>query len=299
MPFRWALFMEAASQWSKHNASRLGAALAYYSVLSLAPLVVVVVAICGFAFGEQAVQGQVYWQIKDLVGSQSAAVVQTLLKQAHQPSAGILASVAGFIVLLLGASGVFIELRDTLNYIWDAPVPKSSGVWSVVRLRFFSFAMILGIGFLLIVSLAFSAAIQAVGKYAAHYITMPAAMLETVNFIVTFLATSFLFALIYRFIPEVPIDWADVGMGSVVTAALFAIGKFLIGLYLGKAGVGSAYGAAGSLVVLLVWVYYSSQIFLYGAEFTHVYALHRGSPAVENAVSNVGLSPGTERAPTP
>ncbi|HVW87330.1 MAG TPA: YihY/virulence factor BrkB family protein, partial [Bryobacteraceae bacterium] len=231
----WGLFKEAASHWSDHNAPRMGAALAYYTVLSLAPLLVVVVAVSGFAFGEQAVRGQIYWQIKDVIGSQAAGVVQTLLKAAHQPESGIFATIVGFIVLLLGASGVFIELRDTLNFIWEAPTAQSSGIWSMVRHRFFSFAMVLGIGFLLMVSLALSAIIQAAGSYAAQFVSIPPPILEGINFAVTFIVTAFLFALIYKLIPEVPIDWEDVVFGAIMTAAFFTIGKFVIGLYLGKA----------------------------------------------------------------
>jgi membrane protein len=282
MNLHWRLFREAAAQWSEHNAPRLGAALAYYTVLSLAPLLVVVVAVSGFAFGEDAVRGQVYWQIKGVVGSEGAMAVQTLLKAAHRPTTGLVSSIVGFFILLIGASGVFMELHDALNYVWDAPQNSGSGIWNMLRLRFFSFAMVLGIGFLLIVSLALSAVIQAAGAYASRFIATPPLVLEATNFVITFIVTSFLFALIYKLIPEVPINWSDVVAGAVVTSALFALGKFGIGVYLGKAGVGSPYGAAGSLVVLLVWVYYSAQIFLYGAEFTHVYALQRGAGRVQN-----------------
>jgi membrane protein len=299
MRLKWSLFREAADQWSLHNAPRLGAALAYYTVLSLAPLLVVVVAICGFAFGKDAVRGQIYWQIKDVVGGAGAAAVQTLLVGAQRPAAGIAASMLGFVVLLAGASGVFGELRDTLNYIWDAPIPKSPGFGTMVRYRLFSFAMVFGLGFLLMVSLAVSAGIHALGDFAAQHIAAGVALVEIFNFVLTFLVTSLSFALIYKLVPQVPIDWADVATGAAVTAVLFALGKFLIGLYVGTAGVGSAYGAASSLIVLLVWVYYSAQIFLFGAEFTHVHAMHRGSPAIQNAISNAGLPPGTELPPHP
>src|SRR5581483_968663 len=208
MRFRfWRLFREAASQWSNHNAPRLGAALAYYTVLSLAPLLVLVVAVSGVAFGADAVRGQVYWQIKDVVGNEGAAAVQTLLKAAHKPAQGLLASAFGFLILLISASGVFTELYDALNFIWDVPQKAGGGIWHVLRIRFFSFAMILGVGFLLIVSLALSAVIQAAGAYASGYISIPAGPLEVVNFILTFAVTSFLFALIYKIIPEVPIEW--------------------------------------------------------------------------------------------
>ena len=292
MRLKWSFFREAGCQWSAHNAPRLGAALAYYTVLSLAPLLVVVAAICGSAFGDAAVRGELYWQIKDVVGSQSAEAIQTLLAGAHRPSAG-LAGVLGFGVLVAGASGVFAELRDTLNYIWDAPLPVSSGLGSMIRYRAYSIAMALGLGFLLMASLALSAGVQSV-----HIVLSPG-LLELSNFIATLLFTAILFALIYRIVPQVPVDWGDVGIGSGVTAVLFTLGKFLIGVYLAKAGVGSAYGAAGSLIVLLVWVYYSAQVFLFGAEFTHVYASHRGSPAIQNAISNAGLPPGSEPPPKP
>ena len=281
--FKWTLFSDAASKWSDHNAPRLGAALAYYAVLSLAPLLVLVVAICGFAFGEQAVRGQLYWQIRSTVGDQAAQFVQTLIRDAHRPGRGLIASTIGFLILIFGASGVFVELRDTLNYIWDVPV-SSSGIKGLLRHRFFSFAMVLGIGFLLIVSFTVSALIQAAGDYSKQFISLTPRFLEFLNFLVTFLTTSFLFGLMYRLIPERRVDWEDVATGSVLTAILFAIGKFLIGFYLGRASVGSAYGAAGSLVVLLVWVYYSSQIFLYGAELTRVCADSRRAARVKPPV---------------
>ncbi len=258
-----------------HNDTSQGAAIAFYTVLSLAPLLVVVVAVAGFFFGEDAVRGELYWQLRNLIGSEAASTVQNLLKAAHHPAAGIAASVIGFLVLLMGASGVFLQLRQTLNYIWGVDPNVDSGFRGMVRSRLFSFAMILGVGFLLVVSLAVSAVISAMGAYASGFISIPAPVLQVISFIVTFVVTSFLFALIYKFVPETKIDWEDVATGAIFTALLFDIGKILIGLYLGKASVGSAYGAAGSLVVLLVWVYYSSQVFLFGAEFTHVYASAR------------------------
>jgi membrane protein len=289
---KWCLFSEAASLWLSHNPSRLGASLAYYAVLSLAPLLVLTVAICGFVFGETAVRGEVYWQVKGVIGSQAAEIVQTLLKAAHRPGSGIFATIVGFIVLLFGASGVFSELRDILNFIWNAPPSGPTTLMGLIRYRFFSFAMVCSVGFLLIISLAVSAVIQTLAAYASRFVTFPAAILETINGVTGFLVISFLFALIYRVIPEVPIDWRDVGLGAVLTAGLFTAGKFALAFYLARAGVGSPYGAAGSLIVLLVWVYYSSQIFLYGAEFTYVCARHRGSAAIRNAtMSREGQPP--------
>jgi membrane protein len=280
MRFDWAIFREAASQWSNHNAPRLGAALAYYTVLSLAPTLLVVIAICGFVFGEDAVRGQVYWEFRDVIGDQGAALVQMLLQAAHRPGGGIAASVLGFIVLFIGASGVFVELQETLNYIWDAPGKANPGLWNLLRHRFFSFAMVLGAGLLLLIGLVCSALIQAAGAWIAPSIALPPAMLESINVLVLFLASAFLFAVIYHVIPEVRVEWEEVIIGSIITAALFAAGKFVIGIYLRTTAVGSAYGAAGSLVVLLAWVYYSSQIFLYGAEVTRAYGrrARRGFP---------------------
>lgn len=264
------LFTSAASQWSKHNAPRLGAALAYYAVLSLAPLLVLIVAVCGAFFGDSAVRGQVYWQVSQAVGPQSAAVIQSLLTGIRQP-VGV--NVAAAMVLLMGASGVFVELRDALNYIWDAPPNTGSGFWLFIRDRFFSFAMVLTVGFLLALSLGASALIHLFGNRTD--IHFPIAMVAAGNLLVSFLVKVFLFALIYRVVPEVRVHWRDVVIGAVLTAALFEVGAFLTALYLGKAGIGSAYGAAGSLVAMLVWVYYSAQVFLYGAELTHVYAISR------------------------
>ena len=272
---RAAHLKKAATDWMDHNDTSQGAAIAFYTVLSLAPLLVVVVAVAGFFFGQDAVRGQVFWELRNLIGNQAASTVQSLLKAAYHPAAGIAASVIGFLVLLMGASGVFLQLRQTLNYIWGVDPNVDSGFGGILRSRLFSFAMVLAIGFLLVVSLAMSAIITAIGTYASQLISIPAPVLLAVNFMITFVVTSFLFALIYKFIPETNIEWGDVATGAIFTALLFDAGKIVIGLYLGKASVGSAYGAAGSLVVLLVWVYYSSQVFLYGAEFTHVYATAR------------------------
>jgi membrane protein len=281
----WSLFQEAASLWSAHNAPRLGASLAYYVVLSLAPLVLLCVALCGRIFGEDAVRGQVYWEIKDVTGGPAAAVVQTLLREANKPGTGVWATVVGTVILLFGASGVFVELRDILNLIWDAP-PANSSYWAILRYRLFSFAVVCATGLLVMVSLVFSTIVQAAGTYASRYVTFPSSVVEATNSLVGFVILSVLFTLIYKFIPEVSIAWRDVLPGAVMTAALFIVGKFALALYLGKAGVGSPYGAAGSLVVLLVWLYYSLQIFLYGAEFTHVFARRARANANERATSS-------------
>jgi membrane protein len=289
----WHLVRDAALQWSRHNAPRLGAALAYYTVLSLAPLLILVVEVCGFFFGEQAVRGQIFWQISQTVGSQSAAVIESLLSGIHGTSGSPSASAFGAAVLLVGASGVFVELRDALNYIWDAPPDTGSGFLHFIRDRVFSFAMVLTVGFLLALSLAANALFQAFGSDTGLHLPTP--VLTTGNFVLPFAVKAFLFALIYRVIPDVRVDWEDVAFGAILTAALFDGGASFVTFYLGKAQIGSAYGAAGSLVALLVWIYYSAQIFLYGAELTHVYAKARRSvnsvPQLSSAPPASGRTP--------
>jgi membrane protein len=281
----WQLTKTVIDRWLEIKAPRLGAALAFYTMLSIAPLMVISVGVAGLLFGTQAAQGQVIGQIQSLVGQDGAAVIQSLLQHAAKPSAGIAAAAIGLFTLLFGASGVFGELRDSLNLVWRATPAQDSGVAGFIRYRFFSFAMVLGIGFLLLVSLVLSTAISAAGTFFAAYLPVNEALLHVVNFALSFLAVTGLFALLYKVVPDVRIEWRDVWIGAAVTSALFAVGKLLIGLYLGKAGVGSAYGAAGSLVVFLVWVYYSAQIFFLGAEFTHTFAERHGSlsPARQHA----------------
>ncbi len=279
----WDLIKQTASTWSEINAPRLGAALAYYTILSVAPLLVVCIGIAGLLFGPKAAQDQIAYQIQNVVGPQGGAALQSLLKHADNPPAGIAATVAGFIMLLFGASGVFGELRDSLNMVWGAKSTSGAGLIGMIKYRFFSFAMVLGIGFLLLVSLVLQAAIAAAGKLFREHLPMPEPVLHIGSLVVTFVAVTILFALLYKVVPDVHIEWRDVLIGAGVTALLFSAGKFLIGLYLGKASVGSAYGAAGSLVVFIVWVYYSAQIFFMGAEFTHVFAERHGSRAHQRA----------------
>jgi membrane protein len=274
----WDLFEGAASAWSSHNAQRLGAALAYYSILSLAPLLLICVSIAGLVFGKNAVRGELYWQMRAVAGPEAAAFIQDLLKSATaHPASGIIAGALGFILLLLGASGVFVELRDDLNYIWDVPPEQGSLIGSALRYRLYAFALVLGSGLLITLSLAANLALLAMEKFASGHLPVPPLVFETANFVATVVATTFLFGLIYTALPTRRVPWTDVAAGSIVTAMLFAIARLLVGLYLGHAGIGSLYGAAGSLVVLLVWVYYSSQIFLFGAEFTHVYSQRHGA----------------------
>jgi membrane protein len=279
----WSLFTAASSAWASHNAPRLGAALAYYSILSLAPLLLVIAGIASLAFGRDALGAEFSWQIRAFAGEPTATVVEGILRDAHaHPASGVVAGLVAFIMLLLGASGVFVELRDDLNYIWDVPNAEDPPLRGMLRYRVFSFALVLGSGFLIVLSMAASIAFQAMEKYEFGSISIPASLLEVANLLGTLLATTVLFGLIYIIFPARRVPWHDVAVGAIVTAILFTGGKSAVGLFMGKAAIGSLYGAAGSVVVLLVWVYYSSQIFLFGAEFTHIYS-QRGEVLSEQA----------------
>ncbi len=272
------LVKQTASEWVGHNAPRLGAALAYYTLLSIAPLLILVVAICGLVFDKTTAEHQLLNQVQEMVGPSAATSLKTVLDNAHQTGSGILASLIAITTLLFGASGVFIELRESLNTIWNA-AQRSSSTWrDMVWQRLVSFGMVLALGFLLLVSLLLSAALAVVTKFFEGYLPVHATLWgEVANFLVPLVAISVLFALIFKFVPDVAIGWRDVFVGAIATAILFQIGKALLGLYLATAAVGSPYGAAGSLVAFVVWVYYSAQIFFFGAVFTKVYADQVGS----------------------
>ncbi len=278
-----ALLSSTLTGWRQRDVPTLSAALAYYTVLSLAPLLVLAVAISGYFFGAQAARGEIVWEIQDLAGHQGAEAVQSMLQQAREPATGVVASVVGVLTLVLGASGVFAQLRDSLNLIWEAPAQTSGGIWVAIKYRFFSFAMVFGIGFLLLVSLLVSATLSAIEKYGERIVPVTPALLEGFNFLLSLAVITVLFALIYKVVPDVRVAWRSVWLGAAITGLLFTAGKFLIGLYLGKASVGSAYGAAGSLVILLVWVYYSSQIFFTGAVLTHAMAEQQRETPVTRA----------------
>lgn len=263
-----ALARQAVNAWTDDYVPSMGAALSYYTLFSIAPLLLIVIAIAGMAFGDQAARGEIFAQLDGLIGPEGAAAIETLLQHADQNDGqGLIAAVTGVLVLLLGATTVFGELQNALDRIWRAPQAKQSGWWRLLRSRVLSFGMILGIAFLLMVSLVMSAVVSALGKLWG----------SAFDVVLSFGMSTLLFAMIYKFIPRVRIGWRDVWVGAAVTALLFAVGKFLIGLYIGRSGVASVFGAAGSLVVLMVWVYYSAQIFLLGAEFTRVYAYAHGS----------------------
>jgi membrane protein len=291
----------AGAAWVADYAPSMGAALAYYSVFSLAPLLLIVISVAGLVFGEEAVRGEVFAQLQGLLGSDAAQAVQGLLSSVSQTDEGILGTVIGLVLLLIGATTVFGELQDALDRIWRAPArDRSGGLWGLVRARLLSFGMILGIAFLLMVSLVFSAAVAALGKWWSGAFGSWELVAQGVNLVVGFLMTTAVFAMIYKFMPRVKVQWRDVWLGAAVTSVLFTIGRFLIGLYIGKSGIASGFGAAGSLIVVFVWVYYSAQIFLIGAEFTWVYAKTFGSmrhSATSPEEKTTALIPATDGLP--
>jgi len=278
----WWLSKESVLAWIDDYAASMGAAIAYYTMFSIAPLLLIVIAVAGLVFGREAAQGEVFMQLQGLMGDEGAVAVQGLLKSASEPATGTLAIILGGLALFIGATTVFGELQTALDRIWRAPsLKETSSIWTLVRERLLSFGMILTIGFLLLVSLVMSAALAALGKWWNSNFRGWEAVLHIANFVLSFVIITVLFAMIYKILPRVRIAWRDVWIGAAVTSVLFAIGKFAIGLYLGKSGIVSGFGAAGSIVLLLIWVYYSAQIFLLGAEFTWVYAYRFGSRRFE------------------
>jgi membrane protein len=268
----WNLLKQTATSWLDHKDARLGAALAYYSIFSVGPLILIAIAVAGFWFGQDAVRGQVSAQIEDVLGTSGARVVQSMLAGAAQPRAGLLATAIGLGTLLFAAIGVVVQLKDALNTVWGVE-SKKGGAWQFVRTYLVSLAGVLSLGFLLLISLLVSTFLAAGSAYVAPY--MPELMLHALSSAVSLIVIAVLFAMMFKWLPDAEIAWRDVWAGAIVTAVLFEVGKLLIGVYIGKQGLESTYGAAASLVVLLVWVYYSSQIVLLGAEFTHVYAMRR------------------------
>ena len=272
------LFKRAGIAWIDDFAPSMGAALSYYTVFSLAPLLLIVISVAGLVFGKEAASGELFDQLRDLMGADAAYSVQSLLASVNTPSKGIISTVIGIAVMLIGATTVFGELQSSLDRIWRAPVRAGgNGVVNLLRTRLLSFGMILGIAFLLMVSLVLGAVIAAMGKWWGSVFGGWEVLAQLVNLLIGFGLTTAVFAMIYKLMPSVKVEWHDVWLGALVTALLFTIGKLLIGLYIGKSGVASGFGAAGSLVVVFVWVYYSAQIFLLGAEFTWAYAQTYGS----------------------
>jgi membrane protein len=270
------LFKDAVSEWAADNASSLSAALAFYTLLSLAPLLVLITGIIGLVFGQEAGQGELMNRFGSILGPEGAKTLQGIVSHAQNRFSGIVATVLSIIVLVFSVSGVFYQLQTSLNVVWEVTQESTGGIWGVVRKRLPSFSIIPVIGFLLIVSTAATAVVSAFGHFLGGLFPGVSVLLQVVNFLLSFVVVSVLFALIYKILPDVRVAWRDVWLGSAVTALLFSIGKFAIGLYLGRSSISSTYGAAGSLVVLLLWVYYSSQIFFFGAEFTQIYSNRYG-----------------------
>ncbi len=274
----WRLVRDAAGSWIDDYAPSMGAALAFYTLFSIAPLLLIVISVAGLVFGEQAARGEIFGQLASLLGADSAKTVEAMLQGLNKPDAGLLGTLVGLIVLLIGATTVFAELQDAMDRIWRAPTrPSGGGLWRLLRARLLSLGLVLGIGFLLIVSLIASAALAALSKWWGPWFGELAAIARVLELALSFGFITAVFAMIYKWMPRVKVAWRDVWIGAALTALLFTLGKTLIGLYIGRSGVASPFGAAASLVVLLLWVYYSAQIFLLGAEFTWVYARRYGS----------------------
>ncbi len=274
------LARDSVLAWVSHNASSLGAALAYYTIFSIAPILIIAVAIAGYVFGATSAESQVLVEMRGLIGDAGAAALQNLLLSAHQSDKKGIAAVIGVVTLLVGASSVFGELQNTLDHIWQStPQKQTKAWWRVLHSRLLSFGLILGVGFLLLVSLIASAALAAVDTWLGAVMPALSVVLPVLDIGLSIGISTILFAMIFKYVPREEVAWSDVWIGGAVTACLFAIGKYLIGLYLGRSSLSSAYGAAGSVMILLLWIYYSAQIFLLGAEFTHVYTYTHGTRA--------------------
>jgi len=299
----WPLLRATMSDWYEDRAQRIGAALAYYTIFALAPGLVIVMALAGLMLGPGA-ESQIMGQIRELIGEQGATAIEATIRSARNETLGATGTALALVPLVFGLWGVFGELQDGLNTIWGVTPKPGRRIRDILKERFWSFAMVVGIGFVLLVSLVLSAWLAAVGTYVGSLLPAPAAGLEALNFVISFVVITGSFALIFKLLPDVRIAWRDVWLGAAVTSLFFTVGKFLIGLYLGKSAVASAYGAAGSLVIIVVWVYYSAQILLLGAEFTKMWTKRRGSgfvpektavPVTQEARAEQGLGP---RPPT-
>jgi membrane protein len=286
-----SLLTETFFEWYEDRVPRLAAALAYYTVFALAPGLILIIALAGLLLGKTAAQGQIISQVEDLAGEAGAQAVRAAIESARNASGSLLATGFGVVTLLFGLWGVFGELQDALNTIWGVTTRPGRGVIGVIKQRFWSFTMVVGIGFLLLVSLAASAWLAAVGKFFSRLLPFPAVVIETANVLLSFVVITFMFAVIYKLLPDVQIAWRNVWTGAAVTAVLFTIGKTLIGLYLGRSTVASVYGAAGSIIVILLWVYYSAQIVFFGAEFTKVYSRRFHATAVTPKVDVAVAAP--------
>lgn len=272
-PGLWAALKEAGRKWMEHKSPKAGASLAYYSIFSLGPLIVVAISVATLLFQREGVQGQVIESIRGVIGDKGAEAVAAMLSSAGKPSEGWFATIIGTVTLLFAAIGVVVQLKEALNTVWEVKPAKRSGVWGFVRDYVLSFAGVLALGFLMLVSMLLTAALAAIGKFMVGFLPEP--LMQGIGFVVSFAVISLMFALLFKWMPDAPVEWRDVILGALGTAALFEIGKFAIGFYIGKQGLESSYGASASIVIVLIWVYYSAQILLFGAEFTHTRAEQR------------------------
>lgn len=271
------ILLESLKAWIDHRAASKGAALAFYTLFSMTPILMLAIAVAGYFFGVQAAQGEIIGQIQGLVGPNGAQAIQALLAAARNPVSGLMATISAIVLLLVGATSVFAELKDSLDEMWGVARPRHSAFLTLLRTRFLSFSLVLVLAFLLLISLVISAALAVLEHYAGNIWSSSLVVLSSVSSIISFGVIACLFAVIYKMLPDAPLSWRDVWIGAVFTAILFSLGKYVIGLYLGNSGVASSFGAAGSMIALLLWVYYSAQIFFLGAEFTRQYALWYGS----------------------
>lgn len=298
----WPLLKQTGREFVNDKAMTLGAALAFYTALSIAPLLLLVIVIAGAVYGADAARGGIADQLDDLIGSEGAKAVEAMLAKTQTPGGGALSTLVGVATLLFAATGVFASLQDALNTVWNVkPDAGPSGIWGMIRDRLLSFSMVCGMAFLLLVSLVFGAVLSALGGAFERWLPYSSVWIGAANLVIGFVVTTLMFAMIYKVLPHARPAWSDVWVGALMTAALFTVGKYLIGLYLGKAAVGSSFGAAGSFVVLLFWIYYSSLILLFGAEFTQVYAQQFGTGLVPAARPKPGprTESGVGAAPVP
>jgi membrane protein len=284
-----ALLRRAAEAWIADNAPRLGAALAFYTLFSLAPVLIVTVSLTGVVFGDKAAQGEIVRQFQGLIGTQGAIAIETIIQSTNRPALGVFATTFGVLAIFIGASGAFNELQDALDMIWKVD-NRTKSFWTVtIKQRLLSLGLVLATGFLLLTSLVVTAFLSATEKYISNLLPKSLVLLESIYLVFSFCIITLLFALIFKFIPDTAIPFRDVWMGAAVTSVLFTVGKVIIGFYLGHSALTSAYGAAASLVIFLIWIYYSAQILLFGAELTHVYALKYGSRREANILRQSGV----------
>lgn len=297
----WVLLRDSAIAWDADNVATQGAALAFFTVFSISPLLILVIVLSSLGFGQQAASGHLVSQIRGLMGVEGANFVQSLITNAYKADSNVLVTIFSVLMILLGASAVFVQLRDSLNTIWRVQQKPTGTIRAFLRGRLLSFAMITGIGFLLLVSLVLSAVLATTSDYLSNLFTVPSGVVSVLDFIVSFVGITLMFVIMFKFVPAATVKWGDAWVGAAVTSLLFSIGKLLIGLYLGNGAIGSTFGAARSLVVIMLWAYYSSQIVLYGAEFTRLYAERFGSDILPsaNALRVVTRTVETKLAPAP